>query len=41
MKEVTILQLVEKAKEEVIKFGYSSSSINEYNNAFDELVRYF
>lgn len=41
MKELTFLQLVEKTKEEVIKFGYSNTSIEEYNQIFKELILYF
>lgn len=41
MKEITFLQLIEKAKEEVKGFGYSNESIDSYNKFFDELVVYF
>ena len=41
MKETTLTQLIEKAKEEVKNFGYSSTSINEYNSIFNEILNYF
>ena len=41
MKENTLTQLIEKAKKEVKNFGYSNTSINEYNSIFDEILNYF
>lgn len=41
MKEYNLTQLIEKAKKEVILFGYSETSIKEYNIIFNEILRYF
>lgn len=41
MKENNLTQLIEKAKKEVILFGYSETSIKEYNIFFNEILRYF
>ena len=41
MKEENLTQLIEKAKEEMILFGYSETSIREYNIIFNEILTYF
>lgn len=41
MKENNLTQLIEKARKEVILFGYSETSIKEYNVIFNEILRYF
>lgn len=41
MKENNLTQLIEKAKKEVILFGYSETSIKEYNSIFNEILEYY